>query len=63
MTVTVQSRACDRCTQGVMDEGNDHMHGRCACPCHRPLSPDAHMAREGERRYESWLESLKDYGP
>jgi hypothetical protein len=26
--------ACDRCTQGVMDEGNDHMHNRCKCACH-----------------------------
>lgn len=33
--------ACDRCTQGVMDQGNPHLHGRCPCPCHaskaRPL--------------------------
>ncbi len=36
---TVQ-RACDRCTQGVMDAdgpngyGNDHLYGRCRCACH-----------------------------
>jgi hypothetical protein len=28
-----------------------------------PLSPADHEAREPERRYESWLESLKDHGP
>jgi len=39
----VIQRACDRCTQGVMDAdgpngpGNDHLYGRCACSCHAPL--------------------------
>lgn len=28
--------ACDRCTQGVMDATNHHLHGRCRCPCHGP---------------------------
>jgi hypothetical protein len=33
-------RACDRCSQGVMDAdgpngpGNDHLYGRCRCSCH-----------------------------
>jgi hypothetical protein len=33
----VPQRACDRCTQGVMDAdwpghpGNDHLYGRCRC--------------------------------
>ena len=33
-------RACDKCTQGVMDAdrpgrpGNDHLYGRCRCRCH-----------------------------
>jgi protein gp37 len=27
-------KACDRCTQGVMDSENDHLHGRCRCECH-----------------------------
>jgi hypothetical protein len=33
-------RACDRCTQSVMDAdgrngpGNDHLYGRCRCSCH-----------------------------
>ena len=50
-------RACDRCTQGVVDAdgpsgpGNDHLHGRCSCRCHRaayltPIS-DRH-AREAQ---------------
>lgn len=37
----VQTPACDRCTQGVMDATNDHLLGRCRCECHslsRPAS-------------------------
>jgi hypothetical protein len=36
----VPQRACDRCTQGVMDAdrpghpGNEHLYGRCRCRCH-----------------------------
>jgi protein gp37 len=26
--------ACDKCTQGVMDATNDHLHGRCRHRCH-----------------------------
>lgn len=32
--VSLRQTACDRCTQGVMDYGNDHLHGRCRCSCH-----------------------------
>jgi hypothetical protein len=44
--MTVQT-ACDRCSQGVMDAGNDHLHGRCKCSCHSgearptPVEPEA----------------------
>jgi hypothetical protein len=31
-------RACDRCTQGVMDAGNPHLLGGCSCPCHSAAS-------------------------
>lgn len=31
--------ACDACTVGVMDEGNPHLRGRCACPCHDRRKP------------------------
>lgn len=37
-------RACDRCTQGVMDAagpnspGNDHLYRRCRCSCHQPVA-------------------------
>lgn len=33
-------KPCDKCTQGVMDQGNAHLHDRCTCPCHeaRPIS-------------------------
>lgn len=27
--------ACDRCTNGVLDQDNPHLHGRCSCECHR----------------------------
>lgn len=27
--------ACDRCSQGVMDSDNPHLHGICQCNCHR----------------------------
>lgn len=42
----VQRPSCDRCEQGTMDAdrydtngrlvsaGNDHVYGRCGCPCH-----------------------------
>ncbi|MGH9185510.1 MAG: hypothetical protein ACRD0U_06825 [Acidimicrobiales bacterium] len=45
---SLQPSACDGCTQGVMDLdrhdadgqliawGNDHIYGRCPCPCHPP---------------------------
>jgi hypothetical protein len=29
-----QTPACDRCSQGVMDEANPHMWGECDCACH-----------------------------
>jgi protein gp37 len=32
--------ACDWCTQGVMDLGNDHLHGRCQCACDPPHGLD-----------------------
>ena len=38
--IRLQIPACNRCTQGVMDAdrpgfpGNDHLYGRCTCPCH-----------------------------
>ncbi|MGE0155312.1 MAG: hypothetical protein AB7R90_22045 [Reyranellaceae bacterium] len=34
MSARIVQRACDRCTLGVMDADNPHLHGRCACPCH-----------------------------
>lgn len=30
-------RACDRCTQGVMDADNPHLWGLCKCPCHEVM--------------------------
>jgi hypothetical protein len=40
-TASAVQRACDRCSQGVMDAdrpdgrpGNDHLYGRCRCECH-----------------------------
>lgn len=32
--LAIQTPACDRCTQGVMDVTNDHLWGRCRCECH-----------------------------
>lgn len=34
--------ACDRCTQGVMDQDNPHLHGLCKCPCHSGIDPRVH---------------------
>ncbi len=31
----IQTPACDRCTQGVMDATNDHLLGLCDCECHK----------------------------
>jgi len=39
----VIQRACSRCSQGVMDDGNDHLRGLCRCECHgaeRPVKED-----------------------
>lgn len=42
--------ACDRCTQGVMDATNPHLHGTCPCPCHdsrvRAQDVDAELIEE-----------------
>lgn len=38
---TIQTPACDRCTQGVMDATNDHLRGVCQCPCHRAAAQEA----------------------
>jgi hypothetical protein len=40
--VSVVQKACDRCTQGVMDVDNPHLHGLCSCPCHGAWSPLPH---------------------
>lgn len=32
--------ACDRCTFGVMDAGNPHLHGLCECACHATEQSD-----------------------
>lgn len=32
--MSIVQKACDRCTQGVMDADNPHLHGLCRCPCH-----------------------------
>jgi len=33
-TVELIQRACDECTQGVLDQGNSHWGARCSCICH-----------------------------
>lgn len=30
--------ACDKCTVGVMDQSNPHLHGKCNCECHSNYS-------------------------
>jgi hypothetical protein len=28
--------ACQKCSVGVMDQTNPHLHGTCTCKCHEP---------------------------
>jgi hypothetical protein len=37
-TFVIQT-ACDRCTLGVMDADNPHLHGLCECECHPLVDP------------------------
>jgi hypothetical protein len=48
--VSVQTPACDRCTQGVMDSTNDHLYGRCQCECHDVVPRERHLTMGEELR-------------
>jgi hypothetical protein len=62
VTRTVQ-RACDRCTQGVMDANNPHLWGACLCPCHSAASSRAPQIH-GEPRSEGAVgDCLADPAP
>jgi len=47
---TSRQRACDRCTQGVMDSTNSHLLGTCSCECHKG---------DGNSAAQTWLEAAQ----
>jgi sarcosine oxidase delta subunit len=55
--LTLRCPTCGRRADMCFDHGDDWKKRRPAAD-QRALE-----SREGERRYESWLESLKDHGP
>ena len=58
--------ACVVCSQGVMDNGNDHMHGRCSCHCHADqIRPDwiicgGESGPHARPMHPDWARALRD---
>jgi hypothetical protein len=65
--VTRRCAACGSADLAMIERATGYWRKECrTCgstgPFGPPLSPADHEAREGERRYESWLETIKDHG-